>query len=707
MKLRLKLLLFALIAIIVPIIGIALFSGIFIYRSAVIAEREILEKVIREIRADVATIRDVYSSTLQDFTADDYLESKLYVYSKYWSQIDSSTLEIDIIPLKNEIEKYSLSNQLESVAVYRRGYDKFIQIAVVGRSKNIPDVIYIESIRKYYNQVYFFLYSDGIYLNAAAPVYSSARETGLVLLQRSFDRTYFSMLCLQYGVNFALYSKGRFIFSSLPGVDAYHIKSLPNGDELVHDTYRYKGQTFNLVLYNFDLGNTVTGVLVIGAPKSSFFQNRQLTIQLAIITLFCLFIPVLTFYLWGSNLIHGIRQLVFATRAVSKGDYSYQIHVGRSDEIGSLSSAFNAMTQALKENNDRLEMSNRELGLLNSYIDAVFQSLLVTTLVIDQDHRIVLANQSAQSSLNLPERATGISIFSIPFFSDHRAEIAGKLDEVFRHGRSDHVDMIEIERRVYSFDFFPVGEHQERISGIVVVIVDITEHLSMERAVVQYEKLAEVGKLAAGIAHEIGNPMGVILNHVQLIATDRLSKEEELQYIRRIESEIKRINSLVEKLLHVSRDESGDMRLVNLSDLAEEIIDLFSPKIKRKKIRVLIENHSSGSEVLGNPDSLKQVFFNVLNNAIQSIDHAHGIIRVSIESERSRVRVVIEDNGKGIERAILDRFFDPFVTNKNSTGLGLYMSSKIVKKHNGSISVSSELQKGSVVTLDFPMGGLG
>ena len=705
MKLRPKLLLFALVAIIVPIMGIALFAGVFVYRSGVISEREMLEEVALEISNNVMEIQERYSRALSRLAVEDYVRSKLYVYSKYWDQIDSSTLQIDIIPLKNEIEKFSLTRQLESVAVYRRGYDKYVQVAVVGRATNIPDVIYFESVSKYLNQTYFYLYSDGIYLNAIAPVYVSDNEIGLVLLQKSFDTNFFSMLSLQYGVRFALYTRGRFLFSSLPDIQELPAGNSSEPDTLTHSSYRSQGQDYNIVLYNFDIGNGVTGTLLVGAPKSSFFRNRQLTVLLSIITMFCILIPVLTFYLWGIDLIGGIRQLVSATRAVSRGDYGHQIGVGRSDELGSLASAFNSMTLTLKENHERLETSNRELTLLNSYIDAVFQSLLLTTLVIDRQYNLVLANQSAQSSLNLPEPAGGLAFFSIPFFSEHRDQITAKLEDVFRDGQPEHIARLETGCKSYSLDFFPVGDGSKDITGTVVVIVDITEHLNMERAVVQSEKLAEIGKLAAGIAHEIGNPMGVILNHVQLIATGQLSAQEQREYITRIESEVRRINSLVEKLLHISRDESAEMREVALAALAKEIVELFSPKLKQRRIEARIRLKGEDTRVTGNPDSLKQVFFNVLNNAIQSIDHDHGRIRLSIHSAEDRVRVDVEDNGKGMEKAIIERLFDPFVTNKNSTGLGLFLSSKIMKRHGGTISVSAGRRNGTVVTLEFPKGG--
>ncbi|MDA3811653.1 MAG: HAMP domain-containing sensor histidine kinase [Spirochaetaceae bacterium] len=218
-------------------------------------------------------------------------------------------------------------------------------------------------------------------------------------------------------------------------------------------------------------------------------------------------------------------------------------------------------------------------------------------------------------------------------------------------------------------------------------------------------KLAAVGQFSAGIAHEIGNPMSVILNHVQLMQSGYLTDKERTEYLDRIEDEVRRVNTMILKLLNFSKDENRKMLSLDVKLLIEDVIALFMPKFKRKNVLALFSNKTQSAIISGNRDSLKQVLYNLLNNAVEAIKKGNGHIDIVLFKQSHHVCIEISDDGIGMDNQMIEKIFDPFFSNKggNNTGLGLGLSEKIIKQHNGTIEIKSEPGKGSRFTLCFPI----
>jgi signal transduction histidine kinase len=225
-----------------------------------------------------------------------------------------------------------------------------------------------------------------------------------------------------------------------------------------------------------------------------------------------------------------------------------------------------------------------------------------------------------------------------------------------------------------------------------------------KRLLVTSEKLAALGTFSAGVAHEINNPLGIILNHVQLLRSGRLEEREKEEYLARMEAEIKRVNRLLRNFLHHAREEDATLDDVALEPVAAEVVQLFMPKLRGKGVQVRMEPFPSEAVIEGDADSIKQVFFNLLYNSIQAIHHDHGLVRIDAEADGSGCTVRVSDNGEGMDQETRARIFQPFVTRKQGygTGLGLALSQTIMKQHGGSIEVSGEPDIGTTVTLWFP-----
>lgn len=230
-----------------------------------------------------------------------------------------------------------------------------------------------------------------------------------------------------------------------------------------------------------------------------------------------------------------------------------------------------------------------------------------------------------------------------------------------------------------------------------------------KRQLINSEKMAALGQFSAGVAHEINNPLGIVLNHVQLLRSGRLSTSEVSDFLSRVEAEIKRVSKLLRNLLRHAADDNLSFQDFELSPVVHEVVQLFSPKLRLKGARVNAEMVPASLTIEGDPDAIKQVLFNLLYNALQAIHHDDGVIEVSASRGADGCIVRVTDNGEGMDSATKERIFEPYFTRKQGygTGLGLVLSQRIMRQHGGRIEVESEVNVGTTVSLWFPKGDEG
>jgi len=236
---------------------------------------------------------------------------------------------------------------------------------------------------------------------------------------------------------------------------------------------------------------------------------------------------------------------------------------------------------------------------------------------------------------------------------------------------------------------------------------------------VQTEKLAASGQLAAGIAHEINNPLGIIKNHLRLVG-DSLrrsssdgSLKTEMQYLEVIEDEINRIARIVRNLLDLYHPRDHSPAPTDINQLLERTLELFVPNWKKKGISLVRRMEPGLPQIVVSADRLRQVFINLLRNAEDAIS-GKGTVTVTtrlepaaVESETPWLVIEVEDTGCGIAPEALNRVFDPFFTTKKGgtgTGLGLSVTYGIIRSHGGTIDIQSEPGRGTRVTVRLPVG---
>jgi len=227
-----------------------------------------------------------------------------------------------------------------------------------------------------------------------------------------------------------------------------------------------------------------------------------------------------------------------------------------------------------------------------------------------------------------------------------------------------------------------------------------------QEQLIQAAKLAAIGELASNVAHEINNPLTSIMGYAELI-----KEESNIEHIMRdieiIEKESLRAREIVRQLLEFARRRPLEIREVDINTLLQEVVSLVSVQLKDGRVRIS-GSYSELSAIMGDPNQLKQVFLNLINNAAQAISENRPgrpkEIAISTYRNAPCVCVEISDTGNGIPSDVLPKIFEPFFTTKREkgTGLGLSITYKIIQSHNGRIEVRSEPGTGTCITVSLP-----
>ena len=236
----------------------------------------------------------------------------------------------------------------------------------------------------------------------------------------------------------------------------------------------------------------------------------------------------------------------------------------------------------------------------------------------------------------------------------------------------------------------------------ILRIVDITEKQRLFDQLAHSDQLCTTGEIAASIAHEVRNPMTTLKGFLQLLEHEVSGNA--LTYVRVIQDEVTRMNEILNEMLVLSKPVVDEVTIFSLSVLVEDVLLLLRPKVLIDQINLIHEfNATEPVLIQANPNRIKQVFINLLKNAMEAMD-AQGTLMVTInEEEEGRVNIFISDTGVGMSARMLDNLFDPFVTDKEGgTGLGLPFVKKTIEEYGGNIFVSSEVGVGTIFHLSLP-----
>ncbi len=249
--------------------------------------------------------------------------------------------------------------------------------------------------------------------------------------------------------------------------------------------------------------------------------------------------------------------------------------------------------------------------------------------------------------------------------------------------------------------------YDERGELEVLVVVDVTEKVEMEQSLKEKERLASLGMLAAGVAHEVNTPITGISSYAQMLLADTPADDPRRELLEKVERQTFRASRIVNNLLEFSRNRKQDQRVLRLDRVVDEAIDILDDKLDHSPVILRKQYPATPVAVLGGEGDLQQVITNLISNAIDAIGPREGRIILGVsETTDGRAQVVVEDDGPGIAAEELDKIFQPFYSTKLSsggTGLGLSISYQIVRRHGGHLTAESTPGQGTRFLVDLPL----
>ena len=339
-----------------------------------------------------------------------------------------------------------------------------------------------------------------------------------------------------------------------------------------------------------------------------------------------------------------------------------------------------------------IEANRMEFYLLKRYSESFIRHLPIGIVILDADDVVQLANfagieimQLGPEQLNTHSLEALLAVMRFPIAREILNRVAAREEFVWEEVRIDDDKQVRV-------DVFPLRDDASSFVGTALLVHDVSIDRYMKDYIIRAEKMATVAEVAAGVAHEINNPLFIIRNYVELLKTKRLD-EDGREKLRKIEKELGRIVEITGSLLSFSKVKELPGSRTNLVEVVEEAILLLQHNLSQKNIRLDKEVFVQRVEIVGEENRLKQLFMNLLLNSIDAVLDG-GIVRVSlvVYAEDRFVEVTVADNGYGIPADIQSKIFNPFFStkmNKKNAGLGLSICQRIAEAHDGIITFAS------------------
>lgn len=345
--------------------------------------------------------------------------------------------------------------------------------------------------------------------------------------------------------------------------------------------------------------------------------------------------------------------------------------------------------------------------------EETFRSLTDPILLIDQNYNIIRCNNRLDG---LPGKTTGKPLKSKCYHyvwgRDTKCEFC-LMDEVYRN-RVPAYRRIQLESgKTYDVHYYPIFKQNGEINSVIHHIKDITEQVKMEAQLMQSDKLAAIGEMAAGVAHELNSPLTVIIGNSQIILRDGgTEKNNNMELLQDIINCGLRCKKIIQNLLTFARQDQRPMTNTNLNKVVESVLPLIQYQIKHNNIHLKLNLAPNLPDILANEQQLDQVLVNLILNARDALENKPGDKTITITTMVRKsdngdyVTATVADNGEGIAAEKILKIFNPFFTSKEAhkgTGLGLSVSLGIAEAHGGTIEVTSTPGQGSCFTLAIPV----
>jgi two-component system sensor histidine kinase AtoS len=385
---------------------------------------------------------------------------------------------------------------------------------------------------------------------------------------------------------------------------------------------------------------------------------------------------------------------------IEKGNYGIKVEFSSNDEVGELTTAFNSMSETLKNNYDEIKLNQDRIALLLNAFDKSSVAIAIVNTnfntievndtfcqLVDKERKNVIGRSIRETQFS-NKTSFNFLVIEDELSSSNRYE--GEIEWTGPNSR-EHYLLLSVT---------PTYLQSEEADGYLFVEIDITEKKKLEEQLLKSEKLAALGEMAAVLAHEIKTPLTSIKMNADILNEALKLNNENKAAFSIIQKEINRLNNLVKDVLNFSRQTDLVYSKFNLHKMVERINLQLSSKFDQKNAE--LKNQTQSIEIEADEEKLIQVLLNMIDNSIESIGE-NGIIIINSDVTTDRfISIHVKDNGSS--NLDEDKIFEPFYTSKASgTGLGLSISQKIIQQHGGNIKLVSSVKNKTIFRIDLPV----
>ena len=350
-----------------------------------------------------------------------------------------------------------------------------------------------------------------------------------------------------------------------------------------------------------------------------------------------------------------------------------------------------------------LKGSQSRLRRVEAFRDILISSLPVGLIATDSKGQIILYNRFSQELTGINEK-TALNGDSAIF--KKMPELQCAFDGSWKHNEPFVQKEIQLitgqESHTVQLNRMAIIDREDKFVGTLLMMQDLSQVKKLEEDLRRSERLAALGKMAAGVAHELRNPLSSIKGLALVLRSKFSGKNQERETADILVHEVERLNRSISELLDYARPQKLQKDEVDMQKLLHKAVSLLSIDAEAAGVDMVTDFPEKFPVIFADEDKLKQVFLNLFLNGIQSMDNG-GILTVSTAKTVNTIKVMVTDTGCGIDSKNLGRVFDPYFTTKpEGTGLGMAMSAKIVEEHGGTINLHSTKEKGTSVTVEIP-----
>lgn len=401
-------------------------------------------------------------------------------------------------------------------------------------------------------------------------------------------------------------------------------------------------------------------------------------------------------------MIRPLKDILWKVNEVSSARFQQPIRIKRKDEFGLLALKVNAMSQNLSIYMNKLRKAFEENRRMKEHLESFINHTSDAIHLIDLDGKVIQVNRAFELLFGYEEEeAIGLVHPILPI--SHEAELRQMLNQILS-GKvlptQETMRMTKLGELIpVSVTISPIRDSDGTIRAFASISRDMRSRNKMEELLRRSEKLTTVGQLAAGVAHEIRNPLTTLRGFLQL---QQESKKLALSHVALMLSELDRINLIVGEFLILAKPQATRFVTKDLRDVLQDVIALMNSEALLHNIEFRVSLTEEGCLISCEENQLKQVFINLIKNAIEAMPSG-GRIHIHITHKREFITIAITDEGMGIPEEMISKIGDPFFTGKETgTGLGIMVTQRIINSHRGTMEIKSQVNVGTTINLMLP-----